>query len=187
MFGIWEKVSDWWATLKFSNNNSGFTVTSDGPGSLEFRFAALGNAGSARPWWRVLFNATSGIEIQNASNENFTDAANVLSFSAEQNINVNIDQFGVNLDCNNGSGAINVRQGDGGPTIGRLSIGPSPLGSGTAIVLSAKNLAGNLQPCLLVDPNDGSQADTGDNPVCIWVGGGWHRIRRTPEGIATVQ
>lgn len=174
MFGAWERLSDWWARLRFGNNNSGFTVTSDGPGSLEFRFAALGNPGSPRPWWRVLFNATSGVEIQNASNEVFSDALTVVALGAQQNTSLGVAAEGINVDVTNLDGSVTIRSFDGATPLGRIRCVSNGQG-GFQWVFSARNKNGVMIEMMALDPDQAF-----DGCLAIVAGGAWHRLRADP-------
>lgn len=180
MFGVWEKLSDFWARLRFGNNNTGITVTSDGPGSMEFRFAALGNAGSPRPWWRVLFNATSGVEIQSATNENFSDAANVMSFGAQTNVNANVDANGLNLDVASLDGSFKIRNADGTATLGAIRAVGNGQG-GFQLIFSARNKTGQMIDMMALDADQAF-----DGCMAIVAGGAQHRLRRAADGTATL-
>lgn len=189
-YGIWQIISDFMVTL-YLKANAVINVFTDSttPGSLEWRIGALGNGtGAPKPYWRILFNATGGIEIQNAGQANYSDAKNVLSLGAFGEVNVNIDNNGLNLDSSNTGIYSNINFRDSNGVIkGQVACGPSPLNANQpAVFLSAVNLSGALQPYLLIDPRDSTQADAGDNPICMWASGGWHRLRRASNGTATL-
>lgn len=180
MFGVWEKLSDFWAKLSFSNNNSGVTVTSDGPGSMEFRFAALGNTGSARPWWRVLFNATSGVEVQNSSNENFSDALTIIALGAQINTSFGADTNGLNVDVSNLDGGLKVRSFDGAATLGRIRCVSNGQG-GFQWIFSARNSSGQMIDMAALDPDL-----VWDGALAVKASGADHRLRRDAGGNATL-
>lgn len=179
-FALWEKVSDFWATLRFGASNSGVTVSSDGPGSMEFRFAALGNPGSPRPWWRVLFNATSGIEVQNASNENFSDALTIIALGAQTNTSLGVAAEGINVDVSNLDGSLTVRSFDGVTALGRLRCIANGQG-GFQWIFSARNNSGQLVDLAALDADQ-----IADGALAVKASGADHRLRRDSNGNATL-
>lgn len=179
MYGEWTRNSDNEAELVLGPGNGVVKMINNGPGSLELRYSMLNN-NAPRAHWRILFNATGGVEIQNASDDTYTDAKNVLSL-AGGDVNVNIDNYGTNMDSQrlDKFSRVSFRNSDGSQVLGQVASGPSPLNANqSALYLSSVNLAGNLQPYIIIDPRDSTQIDAGDNPICLWVGGQWHRVRR---------
>lgn len=189
MYAVWQTVSMYLITLMLGGNGI-VQVMSNTPGTLELRLGAVGNsqAQSPRPYWRILFNATGGVEVQNAGQADYSDAANILSFADTTTINVNIDNFGVNMDSVMGGYYSNLNFRDGNGVLkGQVAYGPSPLNPNQgALYLSAVNLQGNLEPMILIDPRDSTQADSGNNPIVLKVDGAWHRLRRASNGNATL-
>ncbi len=95
---------------------------------------------------------------------------------------MNVDQYGLNLDSANtlAYSSVNFRS-PAGDVLGRVSYGASPFNSGKgALMLSALNLNNVMEVCALIDPRDSTQADSGDNPICLKAGGNLHRLRRDP-------
>jgi hypothetical protein len=181
--GDWVRINDNTAQVEFGTGNGVAKIIADGPGSLEVRFAALNNSASLCHW-RMLFNATGQLEVQRASDDTFSDAKNILSL-AGGSINVNIDDYGVNTDSARAGNYsnINFRNSDGSQIRGQVACGPSPLNSAQpALYFSALDPSGTLKPCMVIGPRDGmtaSTTDANDNPIAFWVGGGWHRLRRS--------
>lgn len=180
MNGLWVRISDFWTSIFFGAGNSGMTVTNPGPGSFEVRVGALGNPGIARPWWRALFSNSGGVEIQTASSEAFADGMNCISIANQTNANINIEGRGINIDLQNLTGRLCFRNGDGSVELARIECYPGTNGNFT-LALSALDNTGVMRRCLYFDPG----ADPASSAV-VNVAGGDHRLRRTPEGNATL-
>lgn len=181
MFAVWEKVNDWWNTLTLKSGGAGMTIKTDGsgPSGYEIRIGILGN-NTPRPWWRIFFNATGGIEIQNASDELFTDAANVVSLAGQTNINANIDAYGLNLDAGNIDGRVAIRNGDGTAVLGAMRAVGNGQG-GFQVIFSARDKTGAFVDLMALDPDqrhDGAMWVQADNAP--------RRLRRKSNGDASL-
>ena len=184
-YGDWVRVSDNVSEVVLGPGNGVIRMINNGPGSMELRFVAMNNS-APMAHWRMLFNATGGLEIQQSPDDTYAAAKNVLSI-AGGDVNVVIDNYGLAQDSlrTDKLSRVAFRNADGTQVLGQVTCGPSPLnGNEPAVYFSAVNLNSTLQPYLVIGPRDSNQADSGDNPICMWVGNAWRRLRRDPNGFA---
>lgn len=182
LFGTWQRLSDNWSLVEYVAGNSGTTIkTGTGVGgSYEQRIGVLGNA-QARPWWRHLYQIYGGVEIQNSSNESFSDAHSVIALGPQTNTTLVVEHFGISIDATNLNGGVYWRNYDGVSTLGGIRVVPNGIG-GFQMIFSVRNTAGQLIDVAALDPSiDPSGA------LAIMADGGQHRLRREANGNATLQ
>jgi hypothetical protein len=177
-YGYWQTLNQYVSQLLLGPGNSVVNVFGGAAGStLELRFCALGNTG-AYPYWRILFNGTGGIEIQNATDATYATCNPVLSLSSEAGISFGIDGLGINIDTSTDVARIAIRDAATANLLGEIRAGNTGVGSGSSLVISAVNAGtGVMEDCMYLDPS----ADS-NNPLNVWVAGGWHKMTRTLTG-----
>ncbi len=179
LLGTWQRLSDYWSLNEYAPGNSGRTVRASN-GSFEERWCVT-NPGIARPCWRNLYQIYGGVEIQNASDENYSDAHSKIALNPQTNTTLEIAYEGARVHATNLDGGFYVHSYDGINRLGGIRVVPNGIG-GFQMIISVRNTVGQMVDVAAFDPSiDPSGA------LAIMADGGQHRLRRRSDTVATLE